>query len=139
MIETILTATVPAAILTIVAQLASRKKHRAEIESIKAQNKATEVQNKDLAFEVYRKLLDDVNARMDHMTVKYFKAEEHFLEQAVDYRRRNKEISDALIESNQRIVVLETKVEQLSHEKCLVLDCARRIHPRYLLTNNEKS
>ena len=72
MVETILTATVPAAILALVTFFTTRRRHKAEVESIKAQNKATEVQNKDLAFEVYRKLLDDVNARMDQMALLSF-------------------------------------------------------------------
>ena len=129
LIETILIGTVPLVVGTLVTFFTTRKKYRAETATV-------QTQNSELSFEIYRKLLDDVNIRVQTLTDELRKKEEHFIERTTDYRIKIKDGEIEILKARERISILEEKVSYLSDVICLVSDCTKRIPPKKNKTKN---
>jgi|GEM_PF-5322601 len=114
MLESLLTSLVPAVILSVVTFMTTKRKYQAE-------SKGLEKVNDDLSQEIYRKLLDDVNNRIEKLTTEMRLNEQHYLAREVEYKNTIKA-------ANEKINALESKINRLTRHVCLVSTCADRVY-----------
>ena len=114
MIETILIAIVPSGILSLITYFTTKRKYKAE-------SKGIEKVNDNLSQEIYRKLLDDVNNRIEKLTTEMRQNDKLYQEREVEYKR-------IIADANDKINKLESLVNRLTRQVCLVSSCASRVY-----------
>ena len=147
MIDTILTISGSTAVAGLLSHLLTKKMYKAKVSTVEEENRTLEIKNKGLLVDTYGEIIGNLRLQINgymsdieemKVQIKSYRTEvikerEHSLDRINEYRQRNKEISDLLATSNEKIAVLESKVEtlgfKLDREKCLNFKCKDRIPP----------
>lgn len=127
-IETVLIAGVPSVLTMILTNWFNRKKYSAEVTNLVTQGKSTEVTNMQiiletykLTLEQYKKEIEDVNTRFTEYIIAANAREEKS-------RSQMKKLEERVKIKNDKIDVLEKKLNVLVKEACLTNGCDKRTY-----------
>jgi len=101
MLETLLISTIPASVSLVLGYIFARNRNKAETKGI-------EKNNDDISYNIYRKLLDDVDKRVEKLT-----------SIISEYREK-------MVESDLKIKFLEEEVGRLKGWVCYNTQCLKR-------------
>jgi di/tricarboxylate transporter len=127
MLDTILIATIPAAVLSIISALiawfTSKKKYSVEVKAIDTDVKSVELRNQQLQMETYEMLLTNVSIRLERVLDEMNISEKHFIEKASECRDKLEGLREELEKS-------QNTVKELLKLKCVVENCNNRTPPK---------